>query len=93
MMDFRKLLRKTKYKNHIDCIVKFFVNGGIVDLKTLQSAPATLGHVCGCDIYDVVNEILLADVELSEEEATKEAVKTSRTRKKVEEEIKEEKDV
>lgn len=69
-MDFRRVLRRTKYRDKINCLIKMFENAGIVDDETLQQAPILLGHVCGCDIYDLVRTIneAIAEVELKVEE-------------------------
>lgn len=56
-MDFRKVLRKTKYKDKIDYIMVFFENAGINDFESLQNAPVCIGHLPKIDIYDLVREI------------------------------------
>ena len=67
-MDFRKVLRKTKYKDKIDFIMRFFENAGIDNYDALQNAPGSIGHLPNIDIYDLVkaiNDALVEDDPLS----------------------------
>lgn len=56
----RETIKQTRYANKVDCLLRMFEQAGIYDQVSLQNAPATLGHVCGVDIYQLVEELNLA---------------------------------
>lgn len=72
----REYIEVSTFKDKIECIEKILKSAKVIDRQSLQNLPR-MGHFCGIDVYQFVNEIteiidgwdvILAVSTISEEE-------------------------
>ena len=56
-MDFRKLLRDTRFKGEIDYLIPLFKNAGIENMEQVQNLPVLLRGIRRVDPYILVEEL------------------------------------
>lgn len=56
-MDFRKLLRDTRFKGEIDYLIPLFKNAGIENMEHVQNLPVLLRGIRRVDPYILVEEL------------------------------------
>lgn len=78
-MDWKEILEHTSYADKTPCILKFFTANNVRTLNDVQNAPGRLGHICGVDIYklvDEINKIFLHGIPVAEEDLLEEVEDT-----------------
>lgn len=57
LLNVKKLLRGTRFSNRSDCIAAVFKANNITTIEQVENLPSQMGHICFCDIYQLIEVI------------------------------------